>query len=238
VFTVVPDPTLAAIFVLGLLSGVHCIGMCGGIVAALGWGGGSARSWLLLLGYNAGRISSYAIAGAAVGSIGGLSLLLDHVFPIQTALRVLANVLLIAAGMYLLGLRHLLTPLEQLGSRLWRRVQPLTKRVFPARTVPRAVVLGMLWGWLPCGMVYSVLATALAAGSGPAGAGLMLAFGVGTIPSLVLSGMALRPLVTSGSRAKVRLLAGALVLVFGVIGLIQAHPAAHSHTARPTLLAR
>jgi sulfite exporter TauE/SafE len=209
-----------ALFLIGLLGGTHCIGMCGGIVSALSMGGPPRFS--LHLAYNSGRIVSYAAAGALAGALGGLSLTLAGQLPVRVALYVLANLMLVALGFYLIGITQSLAFTERLGRKLWVHVQPLSKRYLPARTVAQAFPLGLLWGWLPCGLVYSALATALTSGSALGGAGLMLAFGAGTLPNLLLAGLLAVRLRSYASKPWVRLVAGLLVLGFGVWGLIGA----------------
>jgi len=212
---------LSAVFLTGLLGGVHCAGMCGGIVAALS-GHGAAQRLPLHLAYSTGRVTSYAVAGALAGAAGGLGLLLDGVLPVQLALYVLANLMLIGLGLYLAGVSSVATWMERAGMTLWRRIQPLTGRLLPADTLPRALTLGLLWGWLPCGLVYAVLATALLTGDPLNGAAVMAAFGLGTVPNLLLAGLAMRRLKTAAQARPVRLAAGGLVLGFGVYGLANA----------------
>jgi sulfite exporter TauE/SafE len=209
-----------ALFLIGLLGGTHCIGMCGGIVSALSMGG--RPRFVLHLAYNAGRIFSYAAAGAIAGALGGLSLTLSGQLPVRIALYVLANLMLVALGLYLIGITQSLAFVERFGKRLWVHLQPLGKRYLPARTVAQAFPLGLLWGWLPCGLVYSALATALTSGSALQGAGLMLAFGIGTLPNLLLAGLLAARLRAYAALPAVRWLAGLLVLGFGVWGLIGA----------------
>lgn len=222
-----------AVFLTGLLGGVHCAGMCGGIVAALSNHSGSGRL-PLHLAYNLARVTSYAIAGALAGLVGSLGLLLDGVLPVQLALYVLANAMLIALGLYLTGVSQVATAMERLGMGLWRRVQPLTRHLLPADTLPRAVGLGLLWGWLPCGLVYGVLTTALLTGSALDGAALMAAFGLGTVPNLLLAGLAMRRFTVRLQARPVRIAAGSLVLGFGVYGL--AHAATLSDQIRGGLI--
>lgn len=210
-----------AVFLTGLLGGVHCAGMCGGIVAALSGQAGSRRL-PLHLAYNSGRVASYAAAGALAGAAGGLGLLLDGVLPVQLALYVLANLMLIALGLYLAGVSSVVAGTERLGLALWRRIQPLTRGLLPADTLPRALGLGVLWGWLPCGLVYAVLATALLTGDPLRGAAVMTAFGLGTIPNLLLAGLAMRHLASATRARPVRLAAGGMVLGFGLYGLASA----------------
>ncbi len=218
-----PETGYIAVFLIGLLGGTHCVGMCGGIVSALTVRRLNAPSdWPLHLAYNIGRITSYIAAGALVGAIGSAGLLFNDILPVQMALYVLANLMLIGLGLYLSGMSQALAFTERLGQRLWKHVQPLGSRFLPARSVSQALPLGALWGLLPCGMVYSVLATALVSGSAGRGAGLMLAFGLGTLPNLLLAGMLMTRLREVVRKRGLRLAAGLVVLGFGVFGLANA----------------
>jgi len=217
-----------AAFLLGLASGVHCIGMCGGIVAAFSAPNAvrgprdapSVPSLGLLALFNTGRVSAYTLAGAAAGALGvaGASAVVD----IQVALYVLANVMLVMIGLHLAGISPLLAKLERFGAPVWRRLQPLAIQFLPANTPSRAFVAGSLWGWLPCGLVYGMLATATATASVTGGAMTMLAFGLGTVQNLMLAGIALTRLRAVIARRWVRLAAGGLVLGFGLVGLARA----------------
>lgn len=206
-----------ALFLVGLLGGTHCVGMCGGIVGALSMGGGGR--WRLHLAYNSGRILSYALAGALAGALGAASLGLAGQTTARVVLYVFANLMLIALGLYLLGASGVLALTEKAGQKLWQRIQPLSRRFLPARTVVQAFPLGLLWGWLPCGLVYSALANALSAGSAWRGAGLMLAFGLGTLPNLLLAGIVLARFNQFVKKTWVRRVSGIAVLGFGVYGL-------------------
>jgi len=211
-----------AVFLVGLLGGVHCVGMCGGIIGALSVQGVGRAPWRLHLAYNLGRIVSYAMAGALVGSLGGLGLAFGPLASTQLAFYVLANVMLVALGIYLMGFTRILGFAERFGHGLWRRLQPLTARFLPARTIRQAFPLGMLWGWLPCGLVYSVLTTALVSGSAARGALAMLVFGLGTLPNLLLAGLLLTRFRRFAQAPAARMLAGCLVLGFGIYGLANA----------------
>ena len=213
-----PDTGFLALFLVGLLGGTHCVGMCGGIVGALTLGG--APRWRIHLAYNAGRIASYALAGAVAGALGAASLAAGKAEGVRLGLYALANVVLVLLGVYLLGVVQVLLPIERLGHHLWRRLQPLGRRFLPAQSVAQAFPLGLLWGWLPCGLVYSALASALTAGSATRGAAMMLAFGLGTLPNLLLAGMLLARLNEFVRRVAVRRIAGLLVLGFGLYGLL------------------
>ena len=222
-----PDSGFLAVFLIGLLGGVHCAGMCGGIVSALSLQtpGSAARSgaaWPLHLAYNLGRISSYAIAGALMGALGSLGLLLNNLLPVQMILYVAANLMLVALGLYLTGLTQTLAFTERAGQSLWRRLQPATRRFLPVRSVAQAFPLGMLWGWLPCGLVYSVLTMTLLSGSAERGAAIMLAFGLGTLPNLMLAGLLLVRFRSVIQGRPLRLVSGLIVVAFGVWGLIHA----------------
>lgn len=210
--------TTFSLFLVGLLGGAHCFGMCGGIVVALAHG---QSRWTLHLAYNAGRILTYALAGVLVGALGS-GLVLAGQWPLRLILLVLANLMLVGMGLYLLGFPQWLAPLERLGGRLWRRVQPLGKRFLPVRAPAQALSLGLLWGWLPCGLVYSALATALGTGSAWQGGLAMLAFGLGTLPNLLLAGMLAGRAQTLMRWPPLRLGSGLLVLGFGVYGLLGA----------------
>ena len=222
-----PDSGFLAVFLIGLLGGVHCAGMCGGIVSALtlqipGQAGTTGPAWTIHLAYNLGRIGSYAIAGALMGALGSLGLLLDKVLPVQMILYVAANLMMVALGLYLTGLTQTLAFTERAGQWLWRRVQPATKRFLPVRGVAQAFPLGMLWGWLPCGLVYSVLAMAILSGSATRGAAIMLAFGLGTLPNLMLAGLLLVRFRSVIQGRALRLASGLIVLSFGLWGLFNA----------------
>lgn len=215
-----PDPSLVAFFLVGLLSGGHCVGMCGGIVGALSMQpGGRVAAWQLHLAYNAGRIASYVAAGAIVGALGSLAALGAATLPLRQGLHVVANLMLVAMGLYLIGMTRMLAPLERAGQIIWRRVQPATARFLPVRGVAQALPLGLLWGWLPCGLVYTALIAAMAAGSTLRGAATMLAFGLGTLPNLLLAGYAFTRFRRMSQGRGVRLVSGLLVLGFGVLGL-------------------
>ncbi|HMT79633.1 MAG TPA: sulfite exporter TauE/SafE family protein [Azonexus sp.] len=213
-----PDSGYLALFLVGLLGGTHCVGMCGGIVGALSMG--APARWSMHIAYNSGRILSYATAGAIAGALGAASLGLEGQVPARLILYFIANLMLVALGLYLLGVTRALAFTERAGQTLWRHVQPLTRRFIPARNVGQAFPLGLLWGWLPCGLVYSALASALTAGSAGRGALMMLAFGLGTFPNLLLAGIVLARLNEFVRRPVVRMMSGLLVLGFGLYGFV------------------
>ena len=212
--------SLASAFLVGLLGGGHCAGMCGGIVGAVSLSLPGSRPRIgFLLAYNLGRITSYGAAGLLAGAIGASSFFLDHVLPVERVLYALASVMLILLGLYLAGIWRGVVVLETVGGKLWRQVQPWSKRFLPVRTLPQALALGSIWGWLPCGLVYSVVVAALATGSPWRGAALMLAFGLGTLPALLAMGMAAVRMRAVLQHAWVRRLSGLAVIGFGLLGL-------------------
>jgi len=215
-------------FVVGLLGGAHCVGMCGGIVSALTFGlpqeqrGRLAAMMPFQLAYNLGRITSYVVAGAVMGALGMLIAELMPVYYAQHVLLAVAGIFMILLGLYLGGWWMVLNRLEQAGGALWRRIEPISRRLLPVRTPGQALVVGMIWGWIPCGLVYSMLVTAVAAGSALQGAALMLAFALGTLPTLLSMGMLAGAAARlAGSRAA-RRVAGGMVILFGLYTLWQA----------------
>lgn len=192
--------------------------MCGGIVGALSLQAtAGAPAFSIHLAYNIGRLSSYALAGLLAGAIGQVA---GNLLPLQYGLYLFASLMLVALGLYLLGATQSLAWIEQGGQAVWRRIQPLTKRFLPVRGVAQAFPLGLLWGWLPCGLVYSALTTALAAGSAGKGALLMLAFGFGTLPNLLLAGLLLMRFRRFAQARATRVVSGLLVLGYGIYGLL------------------
>jgi sulfite exporter TauE/SafE len=215
------EVTFLSAFVVGLLGGVHCLGMCGGIVGALTLGlPESVRSDYrsmapFLLAYNGGRISSYTIAGALMGGIGMLAANLAAVHRAQLMLQLLAGCFMVALGLYLggwwLGLRRI----EQVGGLLWKHIEPLGRHFLPVSQPRQAFALGLLWGWLPCGLVYSVLIWSIAAGGFVRGGLLMLSFGLGTLPVLLAMGASASGLAAFVRKRSTRMVAGAFVAAYG-----------------------
>ncbi|MBN9429180.1 MAG: sulfite exporter TauE/SafE family protein [Burkholderiales bacterium] len=242
--------SLTSVFLVGLLGGIHCAGMCGGVIALTGSrgrvipirsvsGDGTAllstapnealAAWASRVAMNAGRISSYTAAGALAGGVGSTAWLAQHLLPVQQIGFALASVVMIALGLYLLGWNRLLRVLEPLGTGVWRRVQPLAIRATRRGGLSGSFLAGALWGWLPCGMVYGVLVAALVSGSAQHGAALALAFGLGTLPNLLLLGWLAQRAAGLLDRPWLRRAGGLLVIAFGVAGLARLDPTQHLH---------
>jgi len=222
---------LLPVFVVGLLGSVHCAGMCGGIVGALSAAPMLGRtipirpartSLANVLAYNAGRIGSYMVAGALAGGLAQGAHGLARLPALQAGAYWSANLMLAALGLYLMDAWHGLARLEQGGQVVWRSVRPLLRKVGPLDGPARMFMAGSLWGWLPCGMVYSVLVTAMLGGSAAQGALVMLAFGLGTLPMLLGLGVLGARLRGWLQNPRVRRACGIVVLGFGLLGLARA----------------
>jgi sulfite exporter TauE/SafE len=196
--------TLTAAFVSGLLGSVHCAAMCGGIAtglsAASAPAAGARASLDAAAALNVGRVGGYVIAGALVGLIGSGARLVIDVAAWQTGLRVALGVVLMLIALRVAGIGDRWNALSRIGAPLWRMLSPLQRRLVPAITLPRRLLLGMLWGWLPCGLSGSLLLVAWLEADAVHGALVMAAFGAGTLPAML-------PLTWSGARAGL-LLAG------------------------------
>ncbi|KDE38541.1 Heavy-metal-associated domain (N-terminus) and membrane-bounded cytochrome biogenesis cycZ-like domain, possible membrane copper tolerance protein [Nitrincola lacisaponensis] len=202
---------------IGLLGSTHCIGMCGGIAASVGLSTrqNGQSAWLILLGYNLGRIASYTLAGALLGIAGALVATGITGVLLQT----LAGLLLIAMGLYVGQWWFGITRLESLGGHLWRHLQPVAARILPVRSPTQAVLLGIVWGWLPCGLVYSTLLWSSASGSWQQSALLMAAFGLGTLPAMFTTGLLARQVQAVMQKRLTRQLAGGVIILFGLYTL-------------------
>ena len=206
-------------FIIGLLGTTHCLVMCGGLASSLSLGGsGKANSLLGLFSYNLGRIASYCAAGALLGLLGATIQQTEIAF----ALRWIAGLLLISMGLYIAQWWFGLTKLEQAGSLLWKQIAPLLKPFMPADTPFKALVLGIGWGWLPCGLVYSTLIWSSAAGSVAESTLLMLGFGLGTLPAMLATGLLAKQLRELVAHTLVRKLSGLLLILMGMWTLLSA----------------
>ena len=206
----------------GLLGGVHCAAMCGGIVSVVCAGSAARLPWSRALAYNFGRIASYAVAGALAGGVGQAALAWRGEVVLRQTLMTAAGVSLLVLALFLAGWTPLVRAIEGAGGMLWRRLQPYARLVLPANSAPRALGLGLLWGWLPCGMVYAVLLTAAATGSIADGALVMAAFGLGTLPNLLAIAAFAQRVQVYARRMAVRYAAAAIIAAFGLYGILHA----------------
>jgi len=219
------DFTYITAFTVGLMGGVHCVGMCGGIVGALSFASQnekirtSSSLLTLLLAYNAGRLFSYGLAGGLMGAVGWLVSVWTDIQLIQVLLQFLAGLFMLMMGLYISGWWMGLVKIETLGAVIWKKIQPLAQTFLPVKNPLQAVSLGFLWGWLPCGLVYSVLVWSVSAGSFQQGALLMLSFGLGTLPNLLAMGLFANQLKQFVQKQAVRNMAGGLIILFALWSL-------------------
>lgn len=243
---------LFAALITGLASSLHCLGMCGGAISAMMLTANPKSSYAhvatfpiallssarqvvaspavamtnlpLVLAFNGGRIVSYAVAGAVAGTLGSGAgtLLMSDAMPLRLALFLIANIIMLLTGLYIAGWTVGLAPLERAGQYLWRYLSPLTGKFLPVETLPQAALLGGLWGWIPCGLVYAMLVVALASGSAVNGAATMIAFGLGTLPAMTAAGMLSAQMKTKLRDKRVRIAAGLVVIAMALFGLSRA----------------
>ncbi|MFC4161502.1 sulfite exporter TauE/SafE family protein [Chitinimonas lacunae] len=213
---------LAGWWLAGLMGGVHCLGMCGGLSAAIALQLPADRPrWPLLLTTQLGRIGSYCLIGALMGGVAGVIAWLPYAVWVQHGLYLVSLLLMMALGLYLGGWAAWLTRIERLGGGLWRHLQPRLQRLLPIRGPGGALAAGALWGWLPCGLVYTAALGALAAGSAERGAATMLAFGLGTLPNLLAMGLAAERLGRWRQHGRVRQIMGGLLFVWAAWELLR-----------------
>lgn len=209
-------------FMAGLLGGAHCAAMCGGIVSLTCAPGadGKPRGPSYPLAYNFGRIASYVLAGALAGALGQAGMALRGGALAQHLLMFLMGATLIVVALNVAGVRPVTRGIEAAGSLLWRQVQPVSRHFLPVTAPWQALGLGVLWGWLPCGMVYAVLLTALASGNAAEGALILAAFGLGTLPNLLLIGSAVGRAKRWMQITWVRYAASLLIAAVGIYGML------------------
>jgi len=211
--------TLLAAFVFGLMGSAHCLGMCGGIMSTLSLAGHGNHSNIgPLLSYNTGRIFSYTVAGLIVASAG--SLLSDKLLAIADIMRVVASFILILMAFYIANWWKGLVYIENAGRYLWRYLQPFASRLMPVRNSSQALMLGIIWGWLPCGLVYSVLIWALSVAHPLQGAAIMLFFGLGTLPAMLLTGVLASQVKALSQSSSVRSVAAITIIAFALWQLV------------------
>ncbi|MEX2525895.1 MAG: sulfite exporter TauE/SafE family protein [Gammaproteobacteria bacterium] len=229
-----------AAFVIGVFSTLHCWGMCGGIIGALSLSvpenirRDRFRQGLMTLGYNLGRIGSYTLAGVFTATLGFVfSSATGHVG--HLVLQTLSGVILIFLGLYLGGWFSGMNIIERAGMRVWARLQPVGKLFLPPDRFYKAIIVGAVWGWIPCGLVYSVLLWSAASADPLRGGTYMLAFGLGTLPGMLAAGLAAGRLLTWKHLGLFRKAAGAAVILFGVFILISPHLSGNHQESSPRI---
>ena len=234
-----PDTSMSfpvSALLIGMWSAAHCLAMCGGLALAVGQSQssqlrlGSGKRALRLATWQIGRIMSYSIMGFLAGSLGGLFLANAPVAAFRDAAFIAANLMLIALGLHVAQLWSGISRIEILGQQIWRFIAPMAQAtIMPQvrsqhgewRLLIDALRAGAIWGWLPCGLVYSMLVTASVTGSGASGALWMLAFGMGTVPALWLASMVSGNASRFIRHKRLRAAMGLLISAFGVWGLLR-----------------
>ena len=253
-----PDLSILSVFLLGLLGGFHCAGMCGGIVVFLNrpiipitkshgpaisdhdpiddvsFKRGKRSRFAVVavvlarqIAYSLGRVGSYTIAGGLMGALGSSTLLLKHILPIEQIGFVLINLLMLAFALYLWGWAQSLRWLEPAGQWLWSKLSGKAARYLSPRSMKASLAAGLLWGWLPCGMVYGMLLAALASQQALDGALLLASFGLGTLPNLVALGLGAQGFGRLLKRLWLRRAAALILCAYALAGLMRLDPRAH-----------
>ncbi len=218
--------TLLSALLMGLIGSTHCVGMCGGIISTLSTDfSGQRRShnpFIIQLFYNIGRILSYSLIGLLSGLFSTqLVQLLPH--PHMLQMRI-SGAFFILLGLYISQLFNALGWLERAGQTIWKRIEPFGRKYLPAQDYPSALKLGLVWGWLPCGLVYAALALAVTQTSAIYSAATMLVFGIGTLPALLVVGHFAQNVRLILQNRWVRLTLGLLLIAYGVAQIIGYSP--------------
>ncbi len=237
------DPDFASSFLVALLMGVfsslHCIGMCGSIIGSLTFSlspeirQDKKRLLPFIFSYNAGRITSYGIAGATVGL---LEMLIT--FPLGEAhghrlLQILSALIMTGAGLYIAGWFPCFAYIEKLGVHFWKKIEPYGRKLIPVKNCKHAYLFGMVWGWLPCGLVYAALALTVASGSVLQSALTMIAFGLGTLPAVMGVGVMISVLTRLAAMPRFKQIVG-LIMIF--LALFAAFPSLNPMAIMPHTL--
>ena len=214
--------TYTSAFLLGMFSTIHCVGMCGGIIGALSLSlpveirNNKARMLMFITTYNIGRILSYSFAGLVAGAIGTGVLASAGFDQGHAVLRAIGVAMMVAIGLYLAGWLPQLAIVEKIGVPVWKKLEPVGRKLLPVASLPKAMAYGLIWGWLPCGLVYFVLLWALTAGNAAQGALTMLAFGIGTLPTLLATGFMTSWLTRFARSTRARQLVGLLIVAMAI----------------------
>jgi sulfite exporter TauE/SafE len=209
-------------FAMGLVSSLHCIGMCGSIIGTLTLSlpaeirQNKAALFSFVLNYNIGRISSYALAGALIGL---LEMLLSLPFGQghgHRMLQLLSAAVMASAGLYIAGLFPRFAYIEKIGSKFWKKIEPFGRKLIPVKTRFQAFLFGMIWGWLPCGLVYAALALAATTGDSLQSSLTLFAFGLGTLPAVIGVGIMTSTLTRLSRMKHFRLLVGLFMITLAL----------------------
>lgn len=178
-------------FAMGVFSSVHCVGMCGSIIGTLTLSlapeirNSKHKLFIFVLNYNIGRLASYSFAGLILGFLGSLIDLPFTKGEGNRILQIFSASLMTGAGLYIGGWFPYFAYIEKLGSKIWELVEPFGRKFIPIKTRFHAVLFGMVWGWLPCGLVYAALTLSASTGDALISGLTMFSFGLGTLPAVI-----------------------------------------------------
>lgn len=238
---------LFSAFIIGILGSGHCIAMCGGITSMLtsalpptsskysshkhttqqipvnnqGNSFNNNNKIVLVICYNIGRIASYAFIGALVGFTGSIAA--KNIGAPLASLRIISATFMILLGLYLGQWLMWLNRIEAIGKHLWQYISPLASKAIPVNSPIKALTLGAVWGWLPCGLVYSTLTWALASGSMVTGASIMFFFGLGTLPALLTLSIGFTGIKNNLVKPAIRKTMALILISFGIYSFIVAY---------------
>jgi len=219
VFAQIDNYNFYSALLIGFMSSAHCVVMCGGVASILSANiplhhRNTPSKLLYLLAYNAGRIFSYCVAGALLGYSFGFFAFKSHL--LFSLLQLVSGIMLVLVGLYIGQWLNVISYVERLGKALWTKISPLAKRQIPFKSPYGAISFGLVWGWLPCGLVYSTLTWAAASGSSAQGALIMLGFGAGTLPAMFAIGIVANKLKLLLQHRVIKYLSALLIITFGV----------------------
>ncbi|WP_191603258.1 sulfite exporter TauE/SafE family protein [Marinomonas algicola] len=220
------DFSFLAAFLIGLAGAGHCFGMCGGIAGTLSMGTQSKSLFTKLniqFLYNFGRIISYAFFAFVLTSFFSLSF--ELYTELSGPIRTFAGIILILTGLYLIGLNKWILKIEAIGKFIWKFVSPTAKSILPVNTPTKALAAGFLWGWLPCGLAYSSLLWVSSTGEPLKALWLMVGFGLGTMPAMLLTGIFALQFKSIWVKFKLDILSGIFLVIFGIWTI----PLGHNH---------
>jgi len=212
---------LFSAFTAGLFGSIHCVGMCGGITSALGLTIKNDRKVLFAVLFQLGRLISYSVAGSLIGLLGATLLGIDKPGMATMILRLAAAIFMFLLGLYLAGWFPKFVVLEKIGMPLWRKISPISQKLIPVTKMYQAVLLGAIWGWIPCGLVYSVLIWSAASVDPYSGAMTMFAFGLGTMPAMLAFTVGASQMVALMTQSIVRKIMGSIVMALAVLAVVQ-----------------
>ncbi len=217
--------TIINAFIVGLFSTLHCLGMCGGIIGTLTMSLPESvrNNNLRLLTYtsifNLGRLLSYTLAGAIAGAFG--QTIMEAISPryAHLILQVFATLIMVGIGIHLAGWFPRFNTIEKIGTPLWQKLEPLAHKLLPVQKHSHAFLFGLVWGWLPCGLVYAALIWSTSAGDAGHGALFMLAFGAGTLIPVMTAGMLTGWMVRLSQIPNIKPIIGIIIIFMALLSL-------------------